>query len=160
MRERQWISPFLDVACYASDFVAIMLSYVIAVVLRYRVMENDLGINALSWPYLITVMMYSFVMASVLQLMNGANGASGIGRKYRYRTDYTSYLYVITAQLIGCPGLLSFFYVANAIYFSRIALVLFWLISSLLLIAKRYAYQKHGVESRRPKDQCACSWRW
>lgn len=145
-------SLFLDIACCVSDFISIMLSYVIAVILRYRVMESDPGINALSWPYLITVMIYSFVMASVLQLMSGVNGLSGAGgteRKYRYRTDYSSYINVIISQLIGCLALLSFFYVANAIYFSRIALVLFWLISSVILIAKDMLLRSIVWKSRR-----------
>lgn len=158
MRGKRWLfsdrnllcnSPFLDVACYVSDFIAIMLSYIIAVVLRYKVMESDPGINALSWPYLITVMIYSFVMASVLKIMGGVNDTGSIEKKYRYRTDYSSYLSVIISQLIGCLGLLSFFYVANAIYFSRIALVLFWLISSGLLIAENMLIRKFVWNSRK-----------
>lgn len=140
MRRKGWI---FNVEIYLSDFVTILLSYVIAVILRYKVMDSDPGINALSLPYMITAVIYSFVMASVIHLLDKAE------KKYRYRTDYRSGINTVITQLIGSLALLSFFYVANAIYFSRVALVVFWLVSCVLLIIKDAFMRKKVYDAQK-----------
>lgn len=144
MRRKGWI---FNVELYLSDFATILLSYVIAVILRYKVMDSDPGINALSLPYMITAVIYSFVMASVIHLLDKTE------KKYRYRTDYKSGINTIIMQLIGCLALLSFFYVANAIYFSRVALVVFWLVSSVLLIIKDAFIRKKVWDTQKNGNQ-------
>lgn len=124
------IRSIFGVILYLTDFLTLIVAYVIAVVVRYNIMESEPGINALSAPYILTAMIYSLLMATALQLLNKEDD------KYRFRTDDGTYFRLVLIQLIGCLALLSFFYVANAIYFSRMALVIFWIMSSFLLIVK------------------------
>lgn len=127
---------------YELDTVTIFLSYATAVVLRYHIMDSEPGINALSMPYLLIALIYSLIMANVIQIINGTG-------KYFYRNDYFENVKLMSAQAIGCLVLLSFFYIANVIYFSRWALVLFWLFSCMFSIIRNGVVRSYLHKKRK-----------
>lgn len=110
-----------------TDVLAIFISYVIAVYVRYEIMESQPGLNTLSAPYLLIALSYSFIVASVLSFVRS--------QKETDKRNYEQYgLFSINA--IGCLFLLAFLYTIGELYFSRWALVLFWLVSSAMLVIK------------------------
>ncbi len=109
-----------------TDVVTILLSYVLAVFIRYNIMPSKPGLNTLSAPYLLIALSYSLILASVFQFMRGA----------KVKTRGYCGFEVLPTNAIGCLFLLAFFYTIGELYFSRLALVMFWFISSAMLEVK------------------------
>ena len=123
---------FQGLISMVTDIAVIFASYVIAVYIRYEVMESQPGLNTLSAPYLLIALAYSFIVANVLGFARSQK-KDGPG-------DYGQCgLFSINA--IGCLLLLAFLYTVGELYFSRWALVLFWLISSVLLFLKNISLE-------------------
>lgn len=127
IREKLW---FQEPISTAMDILTIFVSYVFAVYIRYEVMESKPGIDTLSAPYLLIALAYGAIIASLLGYVRRTRG-TGKGSGLGYG------LFAINA--VGCLFLLAFLYTIGELYFSRWALVLFWLISSALLILKDMA---------------------
>ena len=124
----------------------IFLSYLIAVVIRYKILESEPGINALSAPYLMIAAVYSLIMACTFDYeeqprwntkSSGLNGFYGL----------------ISKNAVGCLLLLSVFYFTGLVYFSRWALLLFWIIScGGLMLKKAISYSLLVKRRRAGKD--------
>lgn len=117
---------FQEIISVVTDVLTIFISYVLAVYIRYEIMDSQPGLNTLSAPYLLIAMAYSIIIASILQYVRKSRERKPAGGEYG--------LFSINA--IGCLFLLAFFYIIGELDFSRWALVIFWLISSFLLILK------------------------
>ena len=110
--------------------LVIYASYVMAVVVRYRILRSEPGIDALSAPYLLIALIYSILIAFTFDYEEPPRWLSS-------RTSIHSLYQILSKNAIGCLMLLSAFYFTGIVYFSRWALFLFWLISSVGLILKR-----------------------
>lgn len=119
IRER---TVFQKVVSYIADICIVFLSYVISVYFRYEIMISKPGLNTLSLPYLLIAGAYSIIISSVLYYIR----SSSAQRKYG----------LLTVNAVGCLTLFSFFYMIGELYFSRWALVIFWIVSSFLLAIK------------------------
>lgn len=122
VRDRLRFQGFISTV---ADVLAAFVSYVLAVYIRYHILESKPGLNTLSIPYLLIALAYSVIIASILGYVR-QSGGQGSGMEYG--------LFAINA--VGCLFLLAFLYTIGEQYFSRWALVLFWLISSALLFLK------------------------
>lgn len=110
--------------------VIIFVSYLLAVVIRYRILRSEPGINALSTPYLMIAFMYSILISFTFDFEEHPRWlASG--------SSANSLYHIISKNALGCLLLLSAFYVSGIVYFSRWALFLFWIISSAGLIVRK-----------------------
>lgn len=118
---------FQESISIVTDIIAIFVSYVLAVYIRYDIMESKPGLDTLSTPYLLIALAYSIIIASILGFAR-QSGRTG----FRFGMEYG--LFAVNA--VGCLFLLAFLYTIGEQYFSRWALVLFWLISSGLLVLK------------------------
>lgn len=120
---------FQDQVNLVTDVLTVFASYVLAVVIRYKAMRSEPGLDTLSAPYLLVAFCYSVIISIVFQYIRdqGRQGSRGGLRS-------------MGVNATGCLFFLGFFYVIGEFHFSRIALVLFWLISSLLLEAKWRAF--------------------
>ena len=110
-----------------TDVLAIFISYILAVYIRYYIMHADPGINLLSMPYLLIAVAYSLIMACVMSYRRG--------RREKEQGDKTG-IGLITINAFGCLGYLAFLYTIGEIYFSRWAMVFFWMFSNVLLVIK------------------------
>lgn len=119
IRER---TMFQKVVSYIADICVIFLSYVVSIYFRYEIMISKPGLNTLSFPYLLIAGAYSIIISSVLYYIR----SSSARRKYG----------LIVINAVGCLTLFSFFYMIGEHYFSRWALVIFWIVSSFLLAFK------------------------
>lgn len=108
-----------------TDILTVFVSYLLAVILRYKVMRSEPGLDTLSAPYLLVAFCYSIIISIIFQYTRNLDIQEGrIGTRN------------IGINAVGCLFFLGFFYVIGEFYFSRIALVFFWLISSCLLEIK------------------------
>ncbi len=115
---------------FITDMVTVFISYVIAMYIRYEIMDSLPGLEMLSVPYLLIALIYSFVMASIFSYVRSDN-------RYYFRSRDNGAYMIFLINIIGCLFLLSIFYVLGVMDLSRMALVLFWGISSLLVIMKK-----------------------
>ena len=119
IRER---TMFQKIMSYIADICVVFLSYVVSVYFRYEIMTSKPGVNALSLPYLLIAGAYSIIISSILYYIR----SSSAQRKYG----------LLAINAVGCLALFSFFYMIGELYFSRWALVIFWIVSSFLLAIK------------------------
>lgn len=124
----------------------IFISYILAVFIRYNVLRSDPGINALSTPYLIIASVYSFLIACTFD-------REEYPRWLTQRSSINSLYRILSKNAIGCLLLLSTFYITGIVYFSRWALILFWVFSTLGLILKReIMYSRIAIRRCKGKD--------
>jgi hypothetical protein len=109
-----------------TDVFTIILSYLLAAFIRYKVLDSEPGLNVFSAPYMLIAFTYSIILAVFFCYTRYKGKDSSGSRGYG----------VLPINAIGCLFLLAFFYIIGELYFSRLALILFWLISSALLEAK------------------------
>ena len=127
-----------------SDGVLTLLSYVCALWLRFDVLGGRQTLQLTS-PRLVALI---FGYCILIVLLYYALGLYGYGR-LRIRREEG--LCILLVNGLGTLGLMATFYVVRIVDFSRLMLVLFWLISSAAVILKRMLlrgalsyYRSHG----------------
>ena len=120
----------------------IFVSYLLAVVIRYRILRSEPGIDALSAPYLMLAAIYSLFMACTLE-------KDECPRNLTHLAGMNSMFRTLSRNAIGCLMLLAVFYVTGIVNFSRWALFLFWTISTAGLILRRELLFRSIIRKRR-----------
>lgn len=127
-----------------SDGVLTLLSYVCALWLRFDVLGGRQTLQLTS-PRLVALI---FGYCILIVLVYYALGLYGYGRLRRRREEG---LCILLVNGLGTLGLMATFYVVRIVDFSRLMLILFWLISSTVVISKRMLvrgvlsyYRSHG----------------
>ena len=116
----------------------IFVSYILAIFIRFDIMKSQPAINLLSLQYLLIALVYSILIACTFEYTE-------VPRYDMHRTGGA--FQMLLKNAIGCLLLLSFFYIARVIHFSRMALFLFWLISSCGLLVLRMT--EYSIVARR-----------
>lgn len=138
----------INIINVVSDALIVFLSYIIATLVRYRLFHGIVAVDFLSGKMLAIVAAMAFVV-SVFYLV--------------YKR---SYLTIAIANAIGTLALMALFFVARVTEFSRLSLVLFWALSTGLVILKHVLghrlmksyYGNHNiliVGSRKAAEQFA-----
>ena len=112
------------------NMAILFASYLLAMFLRYRVFKSEPGINPFSSQYVAIAFVYSLVIASTFEYTE-------IPRWLPSKANINGMYRLLTKNAIGCLFMLAFFYVAGVIHFSRWALFLFWIFSSMGLLIRR-----------------------
>lgn len=127
-----------------SDGVLMLLSYICALWLRFDVLGGRQTLQLTS-PRLVALI---FGYCILIVLVYYGLGLYGYGRLRRRREEG---LCILLVNGLGTLALMATFYVVRIVDFSRVMLVLFWLISSLAIILKRTLlrgalsyYRSHG----------------
>ncbi|MGN0774063.1 MAG: undecaprenyl-phosphate glucose phosphotransferase [Candidatus Ventricola sp.] len=115
-----------------SDGVLILLSYVLAMWLRFEVLEGYRTLQLAS-PMMVAIIFCGTVL---IVLAYYALGLYGGGRLRRKREEGLSILLI---NGLGTLALMATFYAVRVVDFSRLMLILFWLISSFAVVLKRTA---------------------
>lgn len=116
------------------DAVSVFVAYLLAMFIRYHVLEAAPGINTLSAPYLMMAALYSILVADFLRILRATN-------KSYFRKYQNGFFNIVSLTGIGSLFFLAFLYIANVKYFSRWALLLFWILSCVLLLVKNAVFQ-------------------
>lgn len=107
-----------------SDAFIVFGAYLLAVWIRYRVMDSVLAINPFSMKYLLAVAALSMIMAIAYQAVR------------------SSYMAMIFVSAVGTLAVMSVFFIYRVTNFSRIAMAIFFVLCSVLVIAKHYLGHK------------------
>ena len=126
VRKNQSVLRLLDVLC---DVVLVFIAYLIAIGLRFDVLPGRVSIPMNSLRFVVIAAAYSFLVA----------GGYAVCRVYetdRYREAGSRMASVLGVNTVGTLVLMALLYVFRAEHVSRLALLMFFLISSALVIGK------------------------
>ena len=115
-----------------SDSILIVLSYLAALWLRFEVLDGRKSIQLASPTVVMAVVIYSAVLVLAYYVL----GLYGGGRLKRKREEG---LKIILVNAMGTLSFMAMCYILRVVDFSRVMLVLFWLLSSLSVVFKRFA---------------------
>lgn len=101
-----------------SDALIVFLSYIFAMYLRFTALGGDITVDPMQPKLLIAVAILALLMSVC------------------YLAYKSSYVTVILVNAIGTLLIMALFFVYRLTDFSRLSLVLFWIVSSALVIAK------------------------
>jgi len=119
-----------------SDGILIILSYMAALWLRFDVLDGRESLQLSSPTVVAVVLIYSVMIVLVYYIL----GLYGGGRLKRKREEG---LRIVLVNGIGTLSFMAMCYIVRVVDFSRLMLVLFWFVSSFLVIAKRLLV--HGM---------------
>ena len=114
---------------YLSDSILIFVSYFAAVHLKYITINGWQETWKANSSFVIAIIIYSFTLPS-------AYYAFRVYAQSRFKDEAGEYLTIILVNFFGTLFVAAFFYLLRITEFSRVALFLFWLISSVLVVAK------------------------
>ena len=114
------------------DGILIMISYNISLWLRFDVLGGRKSVQFSSPAMITTVLIYSIALVVVYYVL----GMYSSGRLRRKREDG---LRIILINGIGTLSFMAMCYVVRMQDFSRLMLALFWLVSSFLVVFKRFS---------------------
>lgn len=128
IRKNQKLLNFINMFM---DGGIVFLSYLVAVWIRFYVLDGIWGLDVLNFRFLGIVIIYSVgvVVAFYIFQLYGS---------FRYKSIGTEGIAIVGVNGIGILTFMSLAYVLRVTEFSRLALVLFWIISSSTLICKRW----------------------
>ena len=110
----------------------VFVSYLLAVFIRYRIVriETVKAINPFSLPFLIIAFVYSVIVSFTFDYVDYPRYLVGDG-------IFNGISHIIFQNIIGCVGFLAVLFVAGIVNFSRWAIFLFGIFSSLGLAMKQ-----------------------
>lgn len=111
------------------DCCLIFFSYFAAIVIRFRVFDGVVSISLWSSTFVITAALYSVVIVLIYAALHLYN--------YEKRDLRAKCLVLTFANGIGVVTLMALLYIARIMDFSRLALAIFWALSSTLVVGKR-----------------------
>ena len=145
IKKNQEILNFINVLL---DFLLILFSYIIAVFIRFNMLHGHRSVEPLSGAYLIIVGIFSMMLVT----------AYAIGKMYnsqRFKRPGYEVLAVIFINAVGVLALMAILFVSRAIDYSRLTMLLLWLISSALVSTKhvvtRVVLQHYRVKGYNQK---------
>ena len=119
----------LGMASALLDIALTLLAYLLAVVLRFRVLDGYVSIAMASGPFIAVILVYALI---VVLLYAGFH----LYQPFRLSRPVRDAGVVTAVNSIAVLALMSFFFTFKVMDFSRGALVLFWAISSAFVILK------------------------
>ena len=122
--------PFLNFLNIASDFLLITLSYPLAVYTRLELLNGKTHMLLLSLPYYILAGCCALLTVFVYYIL-------GLYSSQRLKQNTGDLFQVPLVNGIVTLGAMALLYLTRIMEFPRLAMVLFWIFSSLLVIVKR-----------------------
>lgn len=139
---------FLNWINILSDAVLVFVSYLISIYIRFVILQGEKGDDMLERRIIAFVVAISFVTAFAYYL-------SHLYRSQRMKKMGSASAKIVTINGFATLFLVAFLYLVRLVDFSRMALVIFWLLSSFLVIFKHsvlrfilHFYRKKGYNLR------------
>ncbi len=123
---------FLSLLSMLTDAFLVFIAYPAAVYVRFEVLNGLLGLDMLGAPYLTLIGLYAAVFVFAL-------GCTGLYSTHRARSLGSGTVLILALNAVGALGMMALLYVTHLMEFPRLAVLLFWLISSALVVGKRIA---------------------
>lgn len=128
IRKNQKLLNFINMFM---DGGIIFLSYLVSVWVRFYLLDGKWGLDILAPHFLIIMAIYSTGMVIVFY-------AFQLYGSFRYKSIIAEGATIIGTNGVGVLVLMALAYVCRITEFSRLTFLVFWLISSLALIIKRW----------------------
>lgn len=122
--------PFLNFLNIASDFLLITLSYPLAMYIRLELLNGETQMPLLSPPYYVMAGCCALLTVFIYYIL-------GLYSSQRLKQNTGGLFHIPLVNGIVSLGAMALLYLTRIMEFPRLAVVLFWLFSSLLVIAKR-----------------------
>lgn len=127
IRQNQKIINILNMV---SDFVLILFSYLVAVVLRFDVLDGVVTLDLTDAKYLLLAAVYSAAIVVVYYAVR-------LYGSYRFKHPGEETGTILLINGLGTMVFMAVLFLLHILHFSRMALLLFWAVSSLLVLGKR-----------------------
>lgn len=127
IRKNQRFLNFLNIT---SDAFLLFASYSLAMFVRVDVLGGDVRLPLTSWPYQLMAAGCALAVVFVYYILK-------MYSSYRLKSAPGEVLKVMLVNGIAALAVMAFFYISRITEFPRLAVFLFWLFSSLLVITKR-----------------------
>ena len=122
----------INVLNMLSDFGLTMLAYFAALILRFDVMHGTVSLNLTNRTFVTGAVVYSIAIVT-------AYYADRMYGSYRFKKAGEENLTIFFINGIGTLAYMAVLFLFRIVDFSRVALVLFWMLSSGFVIGKRMA---------------------
>ena len=117
------------------DGIIIYFSYFIALYIRFSVMGGAISFPLWVSPYPQIIFIFTILVVFLYRSFK-------MYGSYRFKTIGSESFHIFAINGVSISFLTTFLFVTNRLHFSRLLLVFYWGISSILLILKRYLVRK------------------
>lgn len=111
------------------DTLLVFASYPAAAYIRFEVMNGQRGLDMLDGPYLVLAALYGIALVA-------AYYCAGLYSSRRARNTGNDVFLIFAMNAVGALAMMAFMYITRIMEFPRLAVFLFWLVSSLLVAGK------------------------
>ena len=118
-----------------SDCMLIYLAYFLSLFVRFVVFKGKISLALWEAPYTLITALYSFLVVFAFFL-------SGMYGSYRFKKAGSENISIFSINGVGIVALMAILFIMRSEDFSRGVLLLYWVISSLAVILKRYFVRK------------------
>lgn len=114
----------------AIDVGIITVSYIISVAIRFNLLNGKVSVGMYGTQYIVMAVVYSLVVVIILYMLQ-------MYGSYRFSSYLKESVIIMSVNGVSLFTLMGVMFVFKFFDFSRMALVIWWTVSCLLLIAKR-----------------------
>ncbi|MBR6610329.1 MAG: undecaprenyl-phosphate glucose phosphotransferase [Oscillospiraceae bacterium] len=118
-----------------SDGIIIFLSYFVSLFIRFVVMKGTISLILWRYPYTLVAVLYSLSMVFFYYAMK-------MYGSYRFKAVGAENLTIVTINGIGVMSLMAVMYLLRLADFSRSVLMIYWAVSTVAIILKRFIVRK------------------
>lgn len=118
-----------------SDGIIIFLSYFVSLFIRFVVMKGTISLILWRYPYTLVAVLYSLSMVFFYYAMK-------MYGSYRFKAVGAENLTIVTINSIGVMSLMAVMYLLRLADFSRSVLMIYWAVSTVAIILKRFIVRK------------------
>jgi len=126
MQNKQRLRQFYSMLI---DCLLIFISYIVAVIIRFQWLNGTVSISLWNSRFIATAGIYSVLMVMVFATLQ-------LYSREKHRLS-ANCLILAAANGVGVAALMALLYIFRIMDFSRLALAIFWMLSSSLVIGKR-----------------------
>ena len=127
IKQNQRIINFLNIA---SDTALIFCSFYIALYIRFEFLHGHTSLEVLSARYALTVAGYSLLVVLIYAALK-------MYGSYRFKEPGSEIATILLVNAVAVLGFMAFLYITHVMEFPRLAVFLFWLLSSTAVVGKR-----------------------
>lgn len=118
-----------------SDGIIIFLSYFVSLFIRFVLMNGTVSLILWRYPYTLVAVIYSIAMVFFYYGMR-------MYGSYRFKAAGIENLSILSINGVGIMSLMSVMYILRLEDFSRSVLIIYWAVSSVAVILKRFIVRK------------------
>ena len=125
----------INVLNMISDSILIYLSYYLALFFRFAVLDGKISRILWRYPYSLIMAVYSIAIVLVYGLFR-------MYGSFRFKEAGSENFAILNINALGMMALMAVMYIFRFTNFSRGVFVIYWLVSTIMIVAKRFTVRK------------------